>query len=310
MDNVRPVPMVGSDDWFRWMWLASRGGNADADTLSILRVAVFTSDSTSAARLAALTALWSLAPVSVAIDVETRLLDDGEIALGLAGLAHPRWWKDDNWLTASLGWMGRSPALDSAVARVLSWTERPVSWVRIPLEVWERLGIRRVDTVSWIDVLETGLNRVEQTPTSAFETFWRQHIQDWARRWLQWEECLSLYRWRLREESDLVAWTQSEPYPGSMPDVPEVELARSVLDRPVAEALYFIVLGLGYTLGYDQSVSAAAYWDGVWSSWSSSLHYMTFETLANVQTTEWHIGGLTGALRHRYAVKRWGLRLD
>ncbi len=310
MDNVQPVPAVGTDDWFRWVWLVSRGGSASADTLDTIATTVFSDSCTSSVRLAALNALWSVAPVAAVIEVERRLLDGDAVDMGLAGLAHPRWWKDPSWLAACRGWLGRNAVVDETLARVLSWTERPVPWVRVPAEVWERTGISGHSQIAWIDVLETGMARVEEPPQSPFETFWRRHMQDWAHRWLQWEENLFLYRWRLGEEADLVAWTGSPPYPASVPEAPAVEWILGAPERPGAETLFLTMLGLGYTLGYHHSAAAAAQWDAVWSSWASSLHYMTFEILANVQTTEWHIGGLTGALRDHYALQRWGLSLD
>lgn len=310
MDNVRPVAAVGSDDWFRWVWLVGRGRTAQAYTVDAIQETVLSDCYPASVRAAALNALWSLVPVSVAVGIERQLLDRQDFDMALAGLAHPRWWKDESWLAACMGWIGRDAVVDATVARVLSWTERSVCWGRVPTEVWERIGISRDGTTSWRDVLETGIRRVQDPPKSPFETFWRQHIRHWVNRWLQWEESVYLYQWRIREESDLVAWTGSEPYPAAVPEAPDVDLVAVMADRQAAETLYLTILGLGYTLRYDQSVSAAAQWDGIWSSWSSSLHYMTFEILANVQTTEWHIGGLTGALRDQYAVKRWGLSLD
>ena len=310
MDNVRPVAAVGSDDWFRWVWLVGRGRAAQADTVDAIQETVLSDGCPASVRAAALNALWSLVPVSVAVGIERQLLDRQDFDLALAGLAHPRWWKDESWLAACMGWIGRDAVVDATVARVLSWTERSVCWGRVPTEVWERIGISRDGTTSWRDVLETGIRCVQDPPKSPFETFWRQHIRHWVNRWLQWEESVYLYQWRIREESDLVAWTGSEPYPAAVPEAPDVDLVAVMADRQAAETLYLTMLGLGYTLRYDQSVSAAAQWDGIWSSWSSSLHYMTFEILTNAQTTEWHIGGLTGALRDPYAVKRWGLSLD
>ena len=145
---------------------------------------------------------------------------------------------------------------------------------------------------------------------TGFPGFWAQHITDWAEKWFHWEEAVWLYRWRLQEERNLVEWTQSEPYGALSPAIPGVECMALEEPQTVQDSILLIMLGLGYDRGANASVSQAAEWDSIWSSWGASLNYALFEILANVQVTEWHIGGLSGSLRDRSRVQRWGLHLE
>ncbi len=312
MDNrlAPPSHSEGSDPWCRWAWLLGRRVGLADDTVSLLHEVAIDSDRDGEVRRTALQAYWMVADVSDAVSLECELFDQNEMTLAVVGLRHPRWWKDEVWLSACDAWRGADPDIDETIARLWSWANRPMGIIRIPREVTERIGLADPDDIGWADAMEVGLDRANDVPDSPFEAFWRRHIMDWADRWLRWEESVWLYQWRLQEEATLTAWTKSVPYPSSWPDSPAIQTLGVPGARPASESLYLTVLGLGYLLGKDQTPALAAAWDGIWSSWSASLNYMTFEILSNVQTTEWHIGGLTGALRDNYAMKRWGLRLE
>lgn len=306
--NNGPSPYSeGSDGWCRWAWLSSRTEEVLADRLiSVLGEIVIDSGRDGDVRRTALQAYWMGTGVRDAVKLESHLIDQKEIALASVGLQHPRWWKDETWILACNAWRGVDTEIDEAIARLWSWSNRPMAIIRIPQEVTERAALTDMSSIDWERAMTVGVDRAGVPSGSPFETFWRGHIMDWAHRWLLWEESVWLYQWRLREEATLTAWTDSAAYRSSWPDLPGVHTLEVPDPRQSRESLYLTMLGLGYLLGQDTSSTSAAAWDGIWSSWSASLNYAIFEVQSNVQTTEWHIGGLAGALRDNYALKRRG----
>lgn len=200
-------------------------------------------------------------------------------------------------------WLGCDPKLDEAIMRVWSWVDHPAAFVRVPTEIWPRMGVASESPMAWTDIVAGAQTELRQEPKTPFEAFWRSHIKEWCDRWLAWEESAFLYQWRLGEEENLARWTGSPPYAATVPTGLEVEGVALNKSQRLRNSLYEAVLGLGYWWNQSRSTDLAARWDGIWSSWSSSLNYMTFEVQSNCQTTEWHIGGLTGTLRDGYAVE-------
>lgn len=289
--------------WCRWAWLTGRQADANAKTVALLRDGVLDRDGDKEVRRALLSAYWEVVDVREAITLERELVSGGRDSLALMGVEHPRWWHHDQWVVALEEWLGSETTLDEAIMRVWSWVDHPAACVRIPTEIWPRMGQVPQSSMAWTDIVARAQTELRQEPKSPFEAFWCPHIKDWCNRWLAWEESACLYRWRLREEQDLTRWTGSAPYAAIAPAGLEVERVVLNKSQPLRDSLYEAVLGLGYWWNQARTTDLAAQWDGIWSSWSSSLNYMAFEVQSNCQTTEWHIGGLTGALRDGYVAQ-------
>lgn len=312
MNEVLAIPdrSDGPQAWCRWAWLSGRRPVNNPETKTTLRDVILDNGFGDEVRLTALSAFWTLYELDEIVELQHQLIANHEMALAVSALLHPRWSHNEDWLTACGDWVGVNQDIDEAVIRLWNWADRPIDSVRIPREVLERADIIDVPSIDWRHCLEVGLERAHTPPHSPFEGFWQQHVTDWAAHWLQWEEQIWLYNWRLHEETMLTEWTQSQPYPTVRPVSPTTTVIKIDEARKASEALCFTMLGLGYVLQRNADDHVAAKWDSLWASWSSSLNYATFEVMSNVQTTEWHIGGLTGALRDLYAMKRWGLQLD
>lgn len=294
-------------EWCRWAWLIGRQCRADAR--AALCSIIFEDDRDITVRQTALSAYWMLSDVKDAIQLEEGLLAERRWGLALWGLDNPQWWHDARWLDASQNWIGVDQSLDSSVIRLQSWGGRKISWVRVPEQIYDRVAGMQ-PPLNWRALLEVGAAHLGGPKATGFPGFWAQHITDWAEKWFHWEESVWLYRWRLQEERNLVEWTQSEPYGASSPIIPGVECLALEEPRTVQDSTLLMMLGLGYDWGANASVSQAAEWDSIWSSWGASLNYALFEMLANVQVTEWHIAGLTGSLRDQSRAQHWGLQLD
>ncbi len=307
---VLPSESAAPAVWCRWAWLVSRQNTAGEQESGLLESIVRDTAAEMELRTTALSALWVTSALTAAAKIEGALVRHGQNDVALSGVLHPRWWHDEGWQDLSGSWVGACDDLDAAIWMIWAWANWPSPVVRVPVELLERTGLGKWEDHNWLEALRVGVARAENSSArSPFEAFWPQHIRDWVLRWLRWEEAVRLYRWRLAEEASLTRWSGSPPYPASLP--PEPRVLKIALDTPMPphNALYFTMLGLGYLLEKD-SAESAPLWDSIWSSWASSLNYLTFEIQSNCQTTEWHIAGLTGALRDSYAMKRWGLSLD
>lgn len=294
-----PTPADNPGIWCRWAWLVGRRGSAADEARHLLIDTVRDASCEQEVRQTALGAYWMVSTVDDAIKLQQQLIAGGETELARFGLEHPRWWKDEQWLNALEHWFGYDAEMDGTITRLWSWQDRAMQFVRIPTEIFQRTGFSGSPSVDWQEALHTGVVQNVRDPVTPFESFWRGHVRDWVRHWLRWEESVRLYLWRLDEESALTAWTQSAPYPSSRPEIGEIQLMQIDKPRPLSETLYLTILGLGYVLNRHETMESAARWDAIWSSWSSSLNYSTFEILSNVQTTNWHIAGMTGMLRDR-----------
>ena len=308
----RPIPPSESAvprDWCRWAWLVSRQNTVEEQERQLLESIVREPTADPELQQTALSALWMTSPVTTAVVLEDSFVRHGHTDVALTGVLHPRWWSDAVWQEVAASWLGADDRLDAAIWMVWAWANRPSSVTRVPIEVLERAGLGDSRDLVWPQALEIGRERAKAEARTPFEGFWRQHVRDWVGRWLQWEQAVYLYRWRFAEEERLTRWTESAPYAVAVPPAPEI--LTIPLDTPMApqESLYWVILGLGYVLGQD-GLDLAPKWDAIWSSWASSLNYLTFEVQSNCQTTEWHIAGLTGALRDGSAMKRWGLTLE
>lgn len=304
----RPIPPSESAvprDGCRWVWLASRQNTVEEQERQLLESIVRDPTADPELQQTALSALWMTSPVTTAVVLEDSFVRHGHTDVALTGILRPRWWNDPVWQHVAASWLETNDRLDAAIWMVRAWANRPSSVTRVPIEVLERAGLGDSRDLVWSQALQIGRERAKAEARTPFEGFWRQHVRDWVGRWLQWEQAAHRYRWRLAKEELLTRWTDSAPYAAAVPPAPEI--LTIPLDTPMTpqESLYWVILGLGYLLGQD-GLDLAPKWDAIWSSWPSSLHYLTFEVQSNCQTTEWHIGGLTGALRDGSAMKRWG----
>lgn len=252
--------------WCRWAWLIGR--QCSAGTLAALCSMIFEDDRDITVRQTALSAYWMLSDVENAIQLEERLLAERRWDLAQWGLGNPQWWHDTRWLDASQRWIGVDQSLDSSVIRLQSWGGRKISWVRIPDQIYDRIAGMQ-PPLNWSALLEAGTAHMGGPKATGFQGFWAQHITDWAEKWFHWEESVWLYRWRLQEERNLVEWTQSEPYGASSPVIPGVECLALGEPRTVQDSTLLMMLGLGYVRGANASVSQAAEWDSIWSSWGA-----------------------------------------
>lgn len=295
------IPSRNADPtkWCQWAWLVGRMERHEH--LPALREIIFDTDFDQLVRQTALSSYWFLSNVQDAIQVEEDLLGQVEVGLALMGLHHPRWWHESLWLDSCQGWLGQHSILDQAITMVLSWGHHPMSYARVPREVRTRVGIPLASPMDWLKIFQTGWNHAVNQQLSGFEEFWRVHGTDWAERWFRWEEAIWRYRWRLEEEQRLVEWTHSKAYAAHVPDAPAVEAVLLPHPECAKDSLALMTLGLGYQTGAEKSQKTAAAWDSIWSSWSASLNYTLFETLNNVQITEWHIAGLTATLRNAFS---------
>lgn len=304
---VTPSPDADEYEWCRWAWLMGRRMNAKP--LGQLQELVFNVERDPLIRQTALGSYWMLAEVKDAIALEEKLLEQKPQALAVYGLNHPRWWHDSQWLDACQSWTRLDDTVDQTVFRLLSWDGRPLSRARIPHQVYDRVGTV-LGPVDWDKALHAGEQHIQRSKISGFVGFWEHHIAEWARQWFRWEEAVWLYRWRLQEEQQLVEWTHSDPYGAAAPPIPTLECPALSEPRTAQESVCLMMLGLGCQLGAKDDAAKAAGWDSIWSSWAASLHYALFEISSNVQTTEWHVAGLTGSLRDQSRAQRWGLQLD
>lgn len=305
MNRELPIPETADVyQWCRWGWLMGRRPNPEA--LAMLRRMVLDPDRDLLIRQTALGAYWMLAEAHDAIRLEEELLGDQQWDLAVWGLNHPRWWKSTPWLDACQDWTNLNDQVNQALFRVLSWGQRPLLLARIPTEIYDRIPAI-TKPIDWEKMLEVGKQHVREPKSSGFVGFWEQHITEWAKKWYRWEEAVWLYRWRLQEEQQLVEWTNSEPYGARVPEVPMLECPTMLEAETTQERTPLMLLGLGWHLG---SSDKGAAWDSIWSSWAASLNYSLFEILTNVQTTEWHLAGLTGSIRDQSRSQRWGLQWD
>lgn len=304
---VIPSSGADADEWCRWAWLMGR--QSSPEPLAQLREVVSAREQVHLVRQTALGSYWMLSEVHDAMALEVHLLEQQQWHLAVYGLNHPRWWHDSQWVDACQNWVGLDDTVDRTVFRLASWDYRPLAHARIPHHVYERVGSIR-HPVDWDQALVIGEKHIRDPKPSGFVGFWEKHITDWAEQWFRWEEAVWLYRWRIQEEQQLVEWTHSEPYGAAPPPIPIMDCPRLSEARTVQESTRLMMLGSGYQLGAKDSSDAAAAWDSIWSSWAASLNYALFDILSNVQTTEWHVAGLTGSLRDQSRAQRWGLRLD
>ncbi len=309
--HQKPCPPshdAGMNEWCRWAWLVGR--SMQHDQLPMLGDVICDQESDPIVRQTALGSYWVLTDVDGAIQMEECLLADNELRLALFGLQHPRWWHESSWIDVGDRWLGHDTELDQAVDRLKCWAQRPTLFCRIPHQIYDRVNISPETLINWEDIWRIGVEHSHDHEMSGFVSFWHNHITQWADLWYRWEEAIWLYRWRLQEEQQLVEWTHSEAYAGHFPEVPDVETVAIPRPQSAQESISLMILGLGFYLNASKTSQTAAAWDSIWSSWAASLNYALYETLSNVQTTEWHLGGLTGSLRGRSQAKRRGLQLD
>jgi len=186
-----------------------------------------------------------------------------------------------------------TPKIRTAVCDVLSLWGETVSMVPIPDELWTRCEIESRE-IPWDVVWRTGRERLAGTD-DGWGKSWKYHVQQWAKNWFRDRRARYLYTWRKFEEARLEQWLAgTTPGLGPTPAVPEwIRLPEPMLSH---EALTAIALGLAPFSRRFSMHDFPAWWDGVWSSWATSLHYDMYERYTNIRVTEWHIGALTGQM--------------
>jgi len=301
-----PAASARRRDWLHWIWLVGR--MQQRGHLQALKDVILNDGLDEELRKVAVSSYWELVNVDEAILVQNLLIDRQEMVLALYAVNHPKWWHDVQWLDASRHWIGRTDILDAWLKRLWSWTEESTTVARIPREVYHRANAFEEYRGNWGQAWTRGLELLERMPLEGFHAFWPVHIGQWADHFRQWEEATCRYRWRLEEEQALVALTRSDAYITPHIEEPEVDLIVTSEARPPGELLTILILGWGDLVVKD--AQGAALWDSIWASWAASLQYMIFEISSNIQTTEWHIAGLTGALRDDISVTQWRLNLD
>ncbi len=292
-----PIPSQDADlaQWHQWAWLA--GYTECRSCLPLLKDLIHNRAGDLALRKMALSSYWTLETVENAINLQDTLVRTSDAEMALLGVQHPRWWHEKAWVNSCENWLGRDSLLDQAVIRLWNWSNRPTFSVRIPKEVLARTQLNLSEGVDWAEMWRRGRDLDEQGNFLGFEKFWPRHIRQWSSNWIKWEEAVTLYRWRLDEEGQLAKWAYKNDRSLDKPQSPEVDSVQLPQAQNAQDALMWMILGLGYHLGRDESDNEAAAWDSIWSSWAASLNYALYEVLSNIRITEWHIAGLSGFLR-------------
>ena len=299
MGNDLPLfsPHADSVQLGQWAWRA--GHTQCYSCLPHLRDLIGNRQYDESVREIALSSYWILGDVDNAAELQETLLSQNDFSLALRGVQHPRWWHDPSWLKACQRWLGRDPLVDEAIVRIWHWSNWLAKYVRVPREVLERAHVAtRERTIDWEKMWRLGQSHLGAGTLPGFEGFWLGHIRQWSSRWLQWEEAIWRYYWRLKEEERLVEWTHKEDRGLRMPKLPEVVSVELPELQSAEDGLTRMALGLGYHVGAADSEIGCAAWDGIWSSWAASLNYQLYQILSNVRITEWHIAGPSGLLQH------------
>lgn len=244
-----------------------------------------------ATRCACLEAWLDLADPALPISaIDWPALEAADPGLVACAVAHPCWFIHPERLDRLPDHAFIQPSAERSLWRCYGAANRPVPFVPVPPDLWERTGIPPDTAIDWA----ASWNRAVPTTGSGARR-WVEHAEQWASTWFRLDAASHVYHYRREQENRLRQWLGQAPDP--VPALPaEPKWAPVPADEPSFTALARLVLGLFPLSRHYPLPDFSARWDGIWASWASGMRYELYERTTDTQITNWHIAALTGQL--------------